>query len=98
MGEIYNLTQEIIQFRTDRNWKYLHTPRNLAIALSVEASELLELYTWQEVQPDETAINDEVADIMIYLINFCDVLGIDLLDVVKQKLVKNAVKYPAKEP
>lgn len=101
------------EFAKDRDWEQYHTPKNLAMALSVEVAELLEIYQWAEndspvthrlipgiglvssrsidARPD---IADEMADVLIYLIRFADVVGIDLEVAVDQKIEKNARKYP----
>lgn len=89
-------------FVAERNWDQYHTPKNLAMALSVEAAELLEHFQWLTVeeskQLDEStlsAVADEIADVQIYLIMLADRLGVDLGSAVDQKIVKNGRKYPA---
>lgn len=91
------------QFSEERDWEQFHTPKNLAMALSVEASELLEIFQWltpegsQQVMrgPAADAVRDEVADVMIYLLRLIDVLGIDLEEVVAAKIERNAARFPA---
>ena len=81
-----------------------HTPKNLAMALSVEVAELVELFQW--LTPDEsvvaadaeafaTALADEIADVLIYLVELADATGIDIATAVDAKMVKNASKHPA---
>jgi dCTP diphosphatase len=90
-------------FAEERNWDQYHTPRNLASALSVEAAELLEIYQWSRGQnwaeledsSLKTRTEEEIADILIYLIRFSDKAGIDLQLAVEKKLLSNAEKYPA---
>ena len=93
------LTKEIKKFRDERGWGGNLDARSLAISISLEASELLEHFQWvnaeDAIKKDKQAIVDEAADVFIYLLQFADVLGIDLRDAAQQKMKKNAVKYPA---
>ena len=89
------------EFASERNWDKGHTPKNLSMALSVEASELVEIFQWltQEESKnidskDIQSVKDEVADILIYLIRISDKLDIDLEEAVLEKIKKNADKYP----
>lgn len=87
------LQDKIAEFRDARDWHQFHTRRNLAVALSVEAAELLAHYIWTE---DENLLDeDEIADIMIYALAFCDVAGIDAEDAILDKLDANEARYPA---
>lgn len=93
-----HLIKEINQFRDERNWRQYHTYKDLALSVSLEASELLENFQWK---PDEEAvalntenIKDEIADVYIYLMMLTDDLGLDIEELVKNKLLKNAIKYP----
>ncbi len=90
------------QFIDERDWQQFHNPKDLAIAISLEASELLEHFLWKEgaeidahVASHHAAICDEAADVGIFLMELCDVLGIDLAEAMSAKLVKAGVKYPA---
>ena len=100
MKEIIKTLQ---QFRHDRNWEQHHTPKNLAMSIAIEAAELMECYQWTDPNGNGhgekmmISIADEAADVFIYLLNFCDVTGIDLLEVTRMKMQKNAEKYPAKK-
>lgn len=92
----------IIKFRTDRDWEQFHSPRNLAMAISVEAAELLEPFRWasdaeanQIAQSRKKEIADEVADMVILLTYLAHDLSIDLEDAVSSKLAVNAIRYPA---
>lgn len=96
------LRRRIREFAEVRAWEPYHTPKNLVMALSVEASELLEPFQWltaeQSLQLDDAqreAVRQEIADVLIYLVRLADVLGIDLLDAAADKLAINARKYPA---
>lgn len=95
------LQAEVRAFADARDWGQYHSPRNLAMALSVEAAELLELYLWctddgpQPPQPNrEERVADEAADVLMCLLNFCDRAGVDLAEALRVKLAKAALKYP----
>ncbi|TQR20347.1 nucleotide pyrophosphohydrolase [Psychrobacillus vulpis] len=92
------LTDEILKFRDDRDWGGNHDARSLAISISLEASELLECFQWisaeEAIKKDKQAIIDETADVFIYLLQFANLLGIDLKEAARQKMVKNELKYP----
>lgn len=92
------IIQEINQFRDDRGWGGNHDLRSLSISISLEASELLECFQWRTAEEalahDKQAIVDEMADVFIYLLQFSDVLGEDLIVAAQEKMKKNALKYP----
>jgi NTP pyrophosphatase (non-canonical NTP hydrolase) len=99
-----DLAKRLRQFADERDWNQFHSPKNLAISISVEAAELLELFQWSRGQDDwdcvkEEAIRDrtaeELADILLYLVRFADKAGIDLEQAALRKLERNAAKYPA---
>ncbi|MCB1095632.1 MAG: nucleotide pyrophosphohydrolase [Verrucomicrobiales bacterium] len=98
---IEEITAKIREFRDERDWMQFHNPKDLATALSIEASELVEQFLWkspeeckQRIVEKREAIEDEVADIAVYLFEFADNLGIDLIDAMERKMAKNAAKYP----
>ncbi|MBZ5753277.1 MULTISPECIES: nucleotide pyrophosphohydrolase [Metabacillus] len=97
MEKIY---QTILEFRDERDWKKYHTPKDLAISISLEANELLENFQWKNseeaIAESKQNIKEEMADILIYLIQMADKLEIDIEEEVYQKLEKNALKYPVK--
>jgi len=92
-------------FAKERDWEQYHTPKNLACALSVEASELLEIFQWKNIEQEKELfskgnterkkVEDEISDIVTYAIRLCDVLDIDLEMVMKRKFKENEEKYPA---
>ena len=93
-------------FAAERDWDQFHTPKNLATSISVEAAELLELFQWSRGQKgwDEVKdpsirarVEDELADILLYLIRFADKAGIDLEAIAERKIALNAEKYPAEK-
>lgn len=98
-------TERIREFARERDWEQFHTPKNLAMALSVEASELVEIFQW--MTPEEAAavmssdkaqdVRDEVADILTYLLRLADVLDIDLDAALGAKVVSNERRYPASD-
>lgn len=99
--DISEIQNKLKKFAIERDWEQFHTPKNLAMALSVEASELVEIFQWLNAEesnsPDQRQIeeiNSEVADIAMYLLRFCSVLGIDLEKAIESKLESNEEKYP----
>jgi NTP pyrophosphatase (non-canonical NTP hydrolase) len=96
-----HLQQKIIEFRDARNWKQFHTPKDLAISLSLEAGELLENFQWKSseeaVQTNLENIKDEIADVVIYALLLSHELGIDLEKAVVDKIKKNEQKYPVEK-
>ena len=96
------ITEKIRRFRDERDWAQFHNPKDMAMALSIEAGELMEHFLWKT--PDEVAarlvekrveIEEEVADVAIYLVELADILGIDLFKAMERKMEKNAAKYPS---
>jgi len=99
--DLVTLRDALREFCAARDWHRYHTPKNLVMALSVEAAELVEQFQW--ATPEESlnldaaqraAVADEIADVLIYLTELADVLGIDPIAAARDKIVKNAVKYP----
>ncbi|MBL8491708.1 MAG: nucleotide pyrophosphohydrolase [Rhodocyclaceae bacterium] len=100
--DLAGLRQALREFAEARQWRPFHTPKNLAMAMIVEAAELVEHFQWATPEeslappPEKLAdIRDEVADVLIYLTEIADVLGIDMLAAAREKIAKNALKYPA---
>lgn len=95
------ITEEVLKFRDDRGWSSNHDVKNLAISISLEANELLECFQWttadESIKKDKQAIVEEMADVLIYLIQMADCMNVDFKKAVKDKLVKNAIKYPLPE-
>ncbi|QQR65084.1 nucleotide pyrophosphohydrolase [Candidatus Kaiserbacteria bacterium] len=96
-----NLTERIIQFRDDRDWKQFHDPKNLAISLQLEASEVLELFQWtkdNEIKNGkEEEIADELSDVFYWVIMLAHYYKIDLIGALEKKMYKNEVKYPVEK-
>lgn len=93
------LQAKLKQFRDDRDWLQYHTPKNLAMAICGECGELAALFQWaeSEKQVDTDRIAEELADILIYAINMCNVMDFDVEDIIDKKIALNRIKYPAKE-
>ncbi|URM89233.1 nucleotide pyrophosphohydrolase [Streptomyces sp. MRC013] len=105
--DLQGLQRRLAEFAASRDWRPYHTPKNLAAALSVEASELLEIFQWltpeeaDRVMDDpETAhrVADEVADVLAYLLQFCGALGVDPLEALSAKIDRNERRFPAGRP
>ncbi|MET7384301.1 nucleotide pyrophosphohydrolase [Streptomyces sp. NPDC005529] len=102
--DVATLQRRLADFAAARNWQPYHTPKNLVAALSVEASELVEIFQW--LTPEESArvmddaerahrVRDEVADVLAYLLQFCEVLGVDPLAALDAKIDRNELRFPA---
>ncbi|MET7936091.1 nucleotide pyrophosphohydrolase [Streptomyces sp. NPDC005322] len=105
--DVAGLQRRLAAFAAARDWQRYHTPKNLAAALSVEASELMEIFQW--LTPEESArvmedagtaagVEDEVADVLAYLLQFCEVLGIDALAALSAKIDRNEGRFPETAP
>ncbi|MEU2249916.1 nucleotide pyrophosphohydrolase [Streptomyces sp. NPDC019224] len=105
--DVQVLQQRLADFAAARDWGPYHTPKNLASALSVEAAELVEIFQW--LTPEQSArvmedpataprVADEVADVLAYLLQFCEVLGIDVLAALAAKIERNESRFPLPEP
>ena len=104
MGTLDDFRKRLREFARERDWEQFHSPKNLSMALIVEAAELVEHFQWltesQSARLDpETfqAVEQEIADVFIYLVRLSDLLGIDLLDAAARKIALNEKKYPADE-
>ena len=104
MSNLEDLQKKILAFRDARDWKQFHTPKDLAVGLSLEAGEVLEHFLWKN--PEEIAeylkthkeeIGDEMGDVLNYLLIMANDFGIDLADATSKKIDKNAKKYPVEK-
>ena len=88
----------VVKFRDDRNWRQFHTPKDLALSMSLEAAELLEIFQWSgtdlECRDKTDRIREELADILSYCILMADVCDLDLDEIMNAKVDKNEAKYP----
>ncbi len=89
------LIEEIAQFNRERDWDQFHTPNNLAKSVVIEANELLEHYQFDPEGGDIIQIGEEIADVMTYCLMLCERLNLDPEEIIRDKMKKNALKYPA---
>jgi dCTP diphosphatase len=97
--------KEIVKgFAKEREWDQFHTPKNMSMVLTREASELMEIFQWsgsqasfERAKEKQEAVQDEVADVLHALLLFCNMTGIDLSEAFHKKMIKNAEKYPAEK-
>lgn len=101
--DIDKLKKIVEEFAKERDWQQFHNPKNLAMAINVEASELLEIFQWLTLEQAESInrdakkfqnVKDEIADIFVYLVRISDILKINLPEAINQKMEKNREKYP----
>lgn len=101
---IYELKELIRRFVSERGWEKYHNLKDLSIALIVEASELLDIFKWRDVEKVEKndelmlSLKEELADVIIYALRLSDVANIDVAKAVEEKMKKNEEKYPANVP
>ena len=95
------ILEKIRKFRDDRDWMQFHDPKNMAISIVLEASELLEQFQWKtrdemekHIQTHRIQVEEEIADVAIYLLELAGNLGIDLISAMERKIEKNEKKYP----
>ena len=93
--------RRVLRFRDERNWRQFHTPKDLAISMSLEAAELLEVFQWSgtdlECREKREKIREELADVLSYCISLADVCGLDLDQILNEKITKNEAKYPVEK-
>ena len=91
----------VLKFRDDRNWKQFHNPKDLAVSISLEAAELLEVFQWSAedlfCEGKKDKIKEELADVINYCILMADACGLDLDEIVREKVRRNAEKYPVEK-
>ncbi len=102
MSDLEAIKLKARKFAEERDWNQFHSPKNLVMALGVEAAELSEIFQWlTDAQSNDLSeetkarVADEIADVQVYLARLADRLGIDIAAAVEQKMQKNAEKYPA---
>lgn len=97
---------KVLAFARERDWEQFHSPKNLSMAISAEAAELMEHFLWQSSEQSledmstsdlREPVEEELADIMIFAIEFANVAGIDLSEVIERKMRRNAEKYPVEK-
>lgn len=98
MSDIKFLTEKIKQFNKERDWDQFHNPKDLAIALNIETSELLDLFLWKRNENvNVERVKEEIADIFMYAFNIADKFGLDINEIIENKLKINAQKYPVEK-
>ena len=97
MDKLALLKQRIDKFNKDRDWDQFHTPSNLAKSISIEANELLECFQWNDTNYDLDAVKEELADVMNYCIQMSQVLNLDIIDIMNDKMDKTEKKYPVEK-
>ncbi|MGX7012782.1 nucleotide pyrophosphohydrolase [Vagococcus silagei] len=100
MTQTEDSMKKINTFREERDWRQFHKEKDLALSITLEASELLELYQWktsEEGNQQTERLKEELADVLIYSYMLADNLGFDIDEIIAEKLVKNAMKYPVEK-
>ena len=102
---VAELRELVRQFVNERDWQRFHAPKNLSMALAIEAAELMEHFQWIEVAESRSvedtekinAVGEELADVLCYALAIANELNLDIADIMQRKMVKNRLKYPAQE-
>ena len=96
MSDIQEILNELRRFNAERDWDQFHSPVNLAKSISIEAGELLECYQWSD-QANIEKVKEELADVMNYSLMLADKLNLDPAEIIRQKIKRNAEKYPVEK-
>lgn len=98
MNDIQQLTEALRKFRDERDWAQFHNAKDLAMALNIEAAELLEVFLWKAPeQADVGSVKEELADVITFALLLADKYGLDVKQIVLEKMEKNARKYPVEK-
>lgn len=98
MSEIKEIIQELVKFRDERNWEQFHNSKDLALAISIEASELNELFLWKKPEEvNEEKLKEELADIFAYALLLANKHNLDVKEIIQAKIKKNGEKYPVEK-
>ena len=98
MNDIQDIIQELINFRNERDWEQFHNPKDLALAINVEAGELLELFLWKDVEEvNKEKIKEELADVFAFAFLLADKYGFDVKQIILDKIKLNGEKYPVEK-
>ena len=100
-GSLDEISRALAEFARERDWEQFHTPKNLSMALAVEAAEIMEIFQWKtpeasvNLPPEQLEhLREELADTFIYLVRLADMAGVDLLPAARAKIAQNHAKYP----
>ncbi len=98
MNDIKEITEILLKFRDERNWAQFHNPKDLALALSIEAGELLEAFLWKSSeQADIGKVKEELADVVAFALLLAEKYDLDVKQIVLEKIERNALKYPVEK-
>ena len=98
MTDIQEIIDQLIEFRNDRDWEQFHNPKDLALAINIEAGELLELYLWKSADDaDQEKVKEELADVFSFALLLAHQYGLDVKQIIFDKIAKNAEKYPVEK-
>lgn len=95
MKESEEIIQELLQFRNERDWEQFHNPKDLALAITIESAELLELFLWKQAnEANIEKVKEELADIFSFAFLLAEKYGFDVKDIIMEKIKTNKEKYP----
>ncbi len=98
MSDIKTIIAKLVEFRDERDWKQFHNPKDLSIALSIEANELLEQFLWKHFDDaNKESLKEELADVFAYAFLLADRLNFDVEEIITEKIEKNKAKYPVEK-
>ena len=98
MTDIQQIIQQLTEFRNQRDWAQFHNPKDLALAISVEAAELLELFLWKSPEEaDSEKVKEELADVLSFAFLLAEKYELDIKDIMLEKIARNAEKYPVEK-
>lgn len=98
MTDLQEIIDQLIEFRNDRDWEQFHNPKDLALAINIEAGELLELYLWKSADDaDREKVKEELADVFSFALLMAHRYGFDVKQIIFDKIAKNAEKYPVEK-
>jgi NTP pyrophosphatase (non-canonical NTP hydrolase) len=98
MNDIKQITEELIKFRNERDWEQFHNPKDLALAINIESSELLEEFLWKKAEEAKIEkVKEELADVFAYAFLLAEKYDFDVKEIVLEKIKKNGAKYPVEK-
>jgi NTP pyrophosphatase (non-canonical NTP hydrolase) len=98
MADFKEITDALLKFRNERDWEQFHNPKDLALAISVEAAELLELFLWKDsTEANPQKIKEELADVLAFSFLLAEKYGFDIKQIILEKIEKNGEKYPVEK-